>query len=215
MSPRVADKGFWDSIWVYRPLPHRPDAGADDTPSSAGPHRRAGPRHQAGQHRPDGRLQRLSQPRALRQDRVHRRCRQPQPPVRRHRRGLVRARVEGLRLRVDRHADRGWAAFREAVQIIHKMWTEDYPVFNGKHYSIDKPINEPKVPGKARSRFWIGGGGEQVTLKLVAQYGDACNIGGGNPEVIRQKLRGPQAATARRSAATTTRSSSPARSAST
>jgi alkanesulfonate monooxygenase SsuD/methylene tetrahydromethanopterin reductase-like flavin-dependent oxidoreductase (luciferase family) len=36
--------------------------------------------------------------------------------------------------------------------------------------------------------LWIGGGGEQVTLKLVAQYGDACNVGGGDPDVIRQKL---------------------------
>ena len=34
--------------------------------------------------------------------------------------------------------------FREAVQIIHKMWTEDYPTFDGTYYSIDKPINEPK-----------------------------------------------------------------------
>ena len=38
----------------------------------------------------------------------------------------------------------GWARFREAVEIIHKMWTEDYPSFSGKHYTIDKPINEPK-----------------------------------------------------------------------
>ncbi|MBA3380167.1 MAG: LLM class flavin-dependent oxidoreductase, partial [Chloroflexia bacterium] len=62
--------------------------------------------------------------------------------------------------------------FREAVQIIHKMWTEDTPVFEGKRYAIDGPINEPKsaVPGK-KIPLWIGGGGEKVTLKLVAQYG--------------------------------------------
>ena len=34
--------------------------------------------------------------------------------------------------------------FREAVEIIHKMWTEDYPTFEGRHYTIDGPINEPK-----------------------------------------------------------------------
>ena len=78
--------------------------------------------------------------------------------------------------------------FREAVQIIHKMWTEDYPTFAGDYYAIDKPINEPKNAGKGKIPLWIGGGGEQVTLKLVAQYADACNVGGGNPEVIRQKL---------------------------
>jgi len=82
------------------------------------------------------------------------------------------------------------AMFREGVQIIHKMWTEDYPEFQGKYYHIDKPINEPKSakPGR-KIPLWIGGGGEQVTLRLVAQYGDACNVGGGNPSVIAQKLQ--------------------------
>jgi F420-dependent oxidoreductase-like protein len=79
-------------------------------------------------------------------------------------------------------------AFREAVEIISKMWTEDAPVFAGKHYSIDKPINEPKGVRRPHPSLWIGGGGEKVTLKLVAQYGDACNVGGGTPETIREKL---------------------------
>jgi F420-dependent oxidoreductase-like protein len=78
--------------------------------------------------------------------------------------------------------------FREGVEIIHKMWTEGEPRFSGRHYTIDGPINEPKGARKPHPLLWIGGGGERVTLKLVAQYGDACNIGGGNPEVIRQKL---------------------------
>ena len=80
------------------------------------------------------------------------------------------------------------AAFREGVQIIHKMWTEDTPTFSGTYYSIDGPINEPKSakPGR-KVPLWIGGSGEKVTLKLVAQYGDACNIGG-DAETIRHKL---------------------------
>ncbi len=79
--------------------------------------------------------------------------------------------------------------FREAVEIIHRMWTEDYPAFQGKHYTIDGPINEPKgaIPGR-KVPLWIGGGGEQVTLKLVAQYGDACNLGGDDLAVLRHKL---------------------------
>jgi F420-dependent oxidoreductase-like protein len=67
--------------------------------------------------------------------------------------------------------------FREGVEIIHKMLTEDKPKFDGEFYSIDEPINEPKShkPGY-KVPLWIGGGGEKVTLKLVAQYGDACNV---------------------------------------
>jgi F420-dependent oxidoreductase-like protein len=81
------------------------------------------------------------------------------------------------------------AAFKEGVQILHKMWTEDYPTFEGKYYTIDKPINEPKShkPGY-KIPLWIGGGGPKVTLRLVAQYGDACNVGGGDPTVTKEKL---------------------------
>jgi F420-dependent oxidoreductase-like protein len=79
--------------------------------------------------------------------------------------------------------------FREAVQIIHAMWTEDYPTFQGRYYSIDQPINEPKGVQKPHPPLWIGGGGERVTLKLVAQYGDASNFGSGNAEIIREKLQ--------------------------
>jgi F420-dependent oxidoreductase-like protein len=79
-------------------------------------------------------------------------------------------------------------AFREAVQIVHGMWTQDEFVFSGKYYSVDKPINEPKGVRKPHPSLWIGGGGEKVTLKLVAQYGDAANVGGGDPATITDKL---------------------------
>jgi F420-dependent oxidoreductase-like protein len=78
-------------------------------------------------------------------------------------------------------------AFREATEILVKMWTEDYPTFKGEHYTIDKPINEPKGARKPHPSLWIGGSGEQVTLKLVAKYANACNIGG-DPDTIRHKL---------------------------
>ncbi len=79
-------------------------------------------------------------------------------------------------------------AFREAVEIVTRMWTEDSPVFSGKHYSIDKPINEPKGVRKPHPSFWIGGGGENVTLKLVAKHANGANFGNGDPDVIREKL---------------------------
>jgi len=80
-------------------------------------------------------------------------------------------------------------AFREACEIITKMWTEDYPEFAGETYTIDKPINEPKGVRTPHPSFWIGGGGEQVTLKLVARFGDASNLGGNvDPAVVEHKL---------------------------
>jgi F420-dependent oxidoreductase-like protein len=74
--------------------------------------------------------------------------------------------------------------FWEAVEIVHKMWTEDRPVFEGKHYRIDGPINRPL----RKPQFWLGGGGEKVTLKLVAKYADGSNVGNGDAALIRQKL---------------------------
>ncbi len=79
-------------------------------------------------------------------------------------------------------------AFREAVEIVVKMWTEEKASFKGEFYTIDGAINEPKGVQKPHIPLWLGGGGEKVTLKLVAQWGDACNVGGGNVEVVRQKL---------------------------
>jgi F420-dependent oxidoreductase-like protein len=78
--------------------------------------------------------------------------------------------------------------FREGVQIIDKMFTQDKPAFEGEFYTIDEPINEPKsARPDHKVQLWIGGGGEKVTLKLVAQYADACNVGR-DPDVCKHKL---------------------------
>ncbi len=76
---------------------------------------------------------------------------------------------------------------REALQVIRKMWTEDEAIFKGKYYQVHGAINQPKGVQKPHIPILIGGGGEKVTLKLVAQYGDACNLGG-NIENITHKL---------------------------
>ena len=72
---------------------------------------------------------------------------------------------------------------REAVQVILAMWTQEEAVFEGKYYQVRGAINQPKGVQKPHIPLLIGGGGEKVTLKLVAQYGDACNVFGGIAEL--------------------------------
>ena len=67
---------------------------------------------------------------------------------------------------------------REAIQVILAMWTQEEAVFEGKYYQVQGAINQPKGVQKPHIPLLIGGGGEKVTLKLVAQYGDACNVSG-------------------------------------
>ncbi len=76
---------------------------------------------------------------------------------------------------------------REALQVIHALWKDDYATFEGQYYQLHGAINEPKGVQKPHPPIWIGGGGEKVTLKLVAQYGDACNVGGWDAAVYRHK----------------------------
>ncbi len=75
------------------------------------------------------------------------------------------------------------AQLGEAVQIILKMWTEENPVFVGKYYQIQGAINQPKGVQQPHIPLLIGGGGEKVTLRLVAQYANACNVGGDIPTI--------------------------------
>jgi len=67
---------------------------------------------------------------------------------------------------------------REALQVIHAMWTSPYASFEGEFYKISGAINEPKGVQKPHPPIWVGGSGEKVTLRLAAQYGDATNFGG-------------------------------------
>jgi F420-dependent oxidoreductase-like protein len=77
---------------------------------------------------------------------------------------------------------------RDAVQIILKMWSDDEAVFEGKYHQVHGAINQPKGVQKPHIPLLIGGAGEQVTLKLVAQYADACNIGHLDNEGLERKF---------------------------
>ena len=76
---------------------------------------------------------------------------------------------------------------REAIQILLAMWTQEEATFEGTYYQIRDAINQPKGVQRPHIPLLIGGNGEQVTLKLVAQYGDACHVFG-DPATIARKF---------------------------
>ena len=63
----------------------------------------------------------------------------------------------------------------ESLIIYKLMTTEETPTFNGTYYQIDGAINQPKPIQKPYPPLWVCGGGEKVTLKLLAKYGDYGN----------------------------------------
>ena len=78
------------------------------------------------------------------------------------------------------------AQLEEYVQILRKMWTEDAPTFKGKYYSIENAYCAPR-PNPAPPLL-IGGAGPKVTLRIVAQYADMCNLNGFSLDVCRSRL---------------------------
>jgi F420-dependent oxidoreductase-like protein len=78
----------------------------------------------------------------------------------------------------------------EATQIIRKMWTDDPSTsFNGKYYQIKNAYCNPKPVQKPSPPIMIGGAGERQTLRIVAKYGDACNLPSfGSVETVKSKL---------------------------
>lgn len=66
----------------------------------------------------------------------------------------------------------------ETVQIVRSMWTEPETTFSGRYYDLKRANCDPKPLQQPMPPIWIGGGGEQLTLRVVARYADCSNFGG-------------------------------------
>lgn len=64
----------------------------------------------------------------------------------------------------------------EALQIAKLMWSGEVTAFNGKHYQLVETLNAPQPISSPHPPILIGGSGEKKTLRLVAQYANACNL---------------------------------------
>jgi F420-dependent oxidoreductase-like protein len=68
---------------------------------------------------------------------------------------------------------------REAVEIVTSMWSEPETTYDGRYYQLNRANCDPKPLQQPRPPVWIGGGGEQLTLRVVARLADRSNFGGG------------------------------------
>ena len=74
----------------------------------------------------------------------------------------------------------------ETVEICRRLWTADGASYEGRHYRIANAYLQPKPD--PLPPVMIGGGGEQLTLKVVARHADWWNISGGTRDNYERKL---------------------------
>lgn len=77
----------------------------------------------------------------------------------------------------------------ETLRICLRMWDPNANgPFEGKHYRLAETLCVPAPVSAPHPEIMIGGGGEKKTLRLVARYGDACNLFATLPEEVGHKL---------------------------
>ncbi|SNS86891.1 probable F420-dependent oxidoreductase, Rv1855c family [Streptosporangium subroseum] len=85
--------------------------------------------------------------------------------------GWYEPEARGLGLRFPSLAER-FERLEETLQIARQMWSDEDKPYEGRHYRLERTLNAPQ----ASPPILIGGSGEKKTLRLVAEYADACNF---------------------------------------
>ena len=88
---------------------------------------------------------------------------------------------------------------KETVEIVKSMWSNAETTYDGKYYRLERANCDPKPLQKPLPPVWIGGGGEKVTLRVVAEHADVSNFGSSVEEFVhkREVLKGHCAAIGR------------------
>jgi len=76
---------------------------------------------------------------------------------------------------------------KEALQLILGLWTNPCFTFHGKYFRVENAILEPKPRQKPHPPILIGGVGPKVTLRIIAEMGDACNLWGPPEEFAKER----------------------------
>ena len=90
----------------------------------------------------------------------------------------------GLGLFLPPTAER-FERLEETLQILLQMWSDGEAPYEGRHYRLERTLNAPQPLQRPHPPILVGGGGERKTLRLVAQYAQACNLFAG-PELPRK-----------------------------